>query len=431
MRYAVVVGVLAACGGGHPATGDGGGDATTTHDAAPDVVDATARGPITVTVYGDGLDRNQGVLVPGADVYFVEPDQTTTRVITGTDGVATAVLPNNTTVWVVHRDGSTSYFIDTLEGAQIGDSIVVGNPTPLGANTVIGAAYVAFPSFRDTTHYDLVLSCVGGPTPGSTSPIAPSFVACPQEMTANALVWATDSAGNLGYTSATGVDLTAHTSAGTALALPAFQPGATIGVTVTNLPASLGESSAQLRALYMMGTDPTPTQNIELREDTLTDTMTASAQIAPFGDHTRVFGQVYLGANEYVLDYDSSAAGLASDVTIDASMMVHPVRTAHYDAATSSTIWSQLAIGVDPTVVQTGLSWNTSVSVAWRLTAPYPGAPLLTFPAFPSEIASLIPSSSPTGGGGVYVTSYAGKTYHDALVGQTAGAASWRSGAGS
>jgi hypothetical protein len=407
------------------ATTDASGSAGT--DAAFDAVDATPRGLITVTVYGDGVDGNPGVPVPGANVYFVEPDGTITEVVTGTDGIATAVEPDNTTVWIVHHEGSTNLYVETYEGALIGDSLIGGNPTPLGPDTVMGNAYIAFPSFNDSTSYKLTLSCTGGYTPGSSSPIAPSFVACPQEMAANAVVTATDSMGNFAYTSATNVDLTAHTSSATALALPAFQPGSTIAVTVTNLPSTMGESSAELTALYTNGMDPTILQNVALNEDTLTDTMTASASIAPVGDHTRVGGLLYIRANEYAVRYDGPAAARLSSVTIDASMMVHPAKMWQYNPATKTISWLQESYGVDPTVVESYLSWNASPSIAWSLTAPYSGGPALTLPPIPPVLTGLMQSPSDAYRE-IDLTSYAGKTYHDAIVGHVADAASWRTG---
>jgi len=393
----------------------------------PDAVDAAPRGTITVTVYGDGVDRSPGMPVPGASVYFVEPDNTTTAITTGSDGVATAQEPDNTTVWIVHHDSSTTYAIETYEGVQIGDSITGGDPTPLGPDTDAGTAYIAFPSFSDATLYNLALSCTSG-TRASTSPIAEDFVACAQEMTANAVVWATDAEGNLGYTSAANVDLTAHTSSGSALALPAFQPGATIGVTFTNLPSAMGQSNANIYARYTTGTDPTILQSIELDEETLTDTMSASGPIAPVGDHTRVLGVVYIGANVYAYNYDGTTASQLANVTIDASAMVHPAATWQYDAATSSVTWTQEPIGVDPTVVQSTMSWNGAMSVGWSLTAPYSGSPSVALPAFPSALASLALSPIQAGYRQVDLFSYAGKTYHDVVVGEVAGATSWHIG---
>jgi hypothetical protein len=431
MRLVVLGGLIAACHGGNKATGDAsgsaGGDAPPTADAAPDAVDATPRGLITVTVYGDGVDRNPGTPVPGANVYFVEPDQTVTEVVTGTDGIATALEPDNTTVWIVHHESSIGYYIETYEGVLIGDSIIGGNPTPLGPDTVVGNAYVAFPSFSDSTSYKLTLSCTAGYSPSSSSPIAPNFVACPQEMTANAVVTATDSTGNFAYTSASNVDLTAHTSSATALVLPAFQPGATITVAFTNLPSTMGESSAQLTAFYMNGTDPTILQNVALNEGTLTDTMTGSASIAPVGDHTRVGGLVYIGANAYTEKYDGPAAALLSNVNIDASTMIHPAKLWQYDPAAKTISWFQESYGVDPTVVQSYLSWNAPNSVAWNLTAPYSGGPVLTLPPIPPVLTGLIQSPS-AAYREIDLTSYAGKTYHDAIVGHVGTTPSWRIG---
>ena len=432
MRFVVVGGLIAACHGGNPATGDAsgsaGGDATTMVDAAPDTVDATPRGLITVTVYGDGLDGNPGQPVAGAHVYFVEPDGTVTEVLTGTDGIATTTEPDHTTVWIVHRESSISYYIETYEGVQIGDSIIGGNPTPLGPDTIAGTAYVSFPAFSDATSYQLTLSCSAGYTPSSASPIATNFLPCPEEMTATAVISATDSQGNLGYTTATGVDLTAHTSSATALALPAFRPASTISVTFTNLPSALGESSAQLYARYSLGTDPTMLQDIQVNEDTLTDTMTAANPIAPVGDHTQVTGQVYLGASTYTERYNGPSAGMLANVTIDASTMVHPVMTTwQYDSATKTISWLEYAFGVDPTVVQSYLDWNAGTSVAWRLTAPYAGGPALVLPPIPPTLASLFGSPSDAYAE-VDTIAYTGKTYHDVLIRQVADAQSWQSG---
>ena len=431
MRGVVVVGLLAACHSSHPAMGDAAGSGGSDAVAIPDGLDGAPdapRGTITVTVYGDNVDRGPGELVPGADVYFVAPDGMTTHVTTGVDGIATAQEPDNTTVWIAHHN-SSAYAIETYEGVQVGDSIIGGDPVAPGPDTDVGTAYIAFPSFSDATAYKLALSCTSGTT-GSSSPLSNAFVGCAQEMAANAIVWATDSMGNLGYTSATGVDLTAHTSAGTALALPAFQPGASLGVTFTNLPFQLGESSADIFARYTYGTDPTNLQVIELAEDTLTDTMTSSAPIAPFGDHTRVNGLVYIGANAYALNYDGTTPALVSSVTIDASTMVHPAKTWTYDSVTNSVTWTQLAIGVNPTVVRSTLNWNNSPSVNWYVTAPYSGSPSLALPAFPTELISLTYPPKDATFKQVDLTSYAGKTYHDILVGQAGGAPSWHVGVG-
>jgi hypothetical protein len=438
MRIALVVLLLAGCHGGHPATSDaaepdGGADAPT----APDALDApappdSARGTMTVTVYGDGADRGQGMPAPGADVFFVAPDQSATEVTTGADGIATAIEPDNTTVWILHHDGTDAYRVETYEGVQIGDSIIGGDPDAPGPDTFIGGAYFAFPTYADATLYHLELSCDPSGTASSSSPIEGSVVMCPQLTAADAIVWATDSQGNLGYTSATGVDLTAHMSAASALALPAFQPGATIGVTFTNLPASMGESHADLDARYTAGTDPTILQQVQLHEDTLTDTMTASGAIAPFGDHTRVIGQVYIERSAYAYTYDGTEAQLDANVTIDASAIVHPSKGLVYDSATSSLTWTQQAVGVDPTVVFAISTWRTtSDSVEWYVTAPYSGSPSLALPTPPSALASLI-SSMPTPAGSMQLdlTSYAGKVYHDVLVGQTDGAPSWFIGVG-
>lgn len=428
MRLGVVVGLAAACHGGNPATTDAsspGGDAPPMIDAA---IDAIPRGTITVTVYGTGVDRNPGVPVPGATVDFVEPDQTTTTITTGNDGIATAQVPDNTTIWIAHHNGSSIYAIETYEGARIGDSIVGGNPTPLGPDQFAGAAYIAYPQFSDATSYTLVLSCTSGYTPNIPSPWAQNFYACPQEMTANAIVWATDSMGNLGYTSATGVDLTAHGTAGTAVALPAFQPGATVGVTFTNLPAALGETNADIYARYTMGADPIALQQVHLYEGTLTDTMTASTAIAPFGDRTRVFGSVYIAANAYEYNVDTTFAGLSSSVTIDASMMVHPAKTWQYDAPTNRVTWDQLGFGVDPTIVYSVMDWNAPTGIGWYLVAPYSGNPALPLPTPPADLATVLPSPSDALARQVDMYSYAGKTYHDALLGQVSGASSWHIG---
>jgi hypothetical protein len=300
----------------------------------------------------------------------------------------------------------------------------------MGSNTIAGTEYVAFPSFNDATQYGIALSCVAGPGTTGGSPTPEYFLPCPQEMTANAIVWATDSMGNFGYTTATGVDLTAHTTAATALSLPAMQPGATIGVTFTNLPSVLGESDADLYASYTRGADPAVLQQVTLHEGTLTDTMTASASIAPFGDQTHLSGNVFISRSAYEYNYTATVAGLQSNVTIDASQMVHPSSAWSYDSASKSINWIELAVGADPTVVQSSLSTNLGPSVAWRLTAPYPGAPSLSIPPIPSDLASLIPAPADAPFKEIDLTSYVGKTYHDAIVGNVAGAATWRTGVG-
>src|SRR5438552_738586 len=107
MRVAVVVGLLVGCHSNHPATNDapggGGSDAAIASDApAP-------RGTMTATVYGEGVFQPQGMPLAGVFVYFVEPDQTSTEIITGSDGVATMQAPDNTAVWIIRRRGSTNY----------------------------------------------------------------------------------------------------------------------------------------------------------------------------------------------------------------------------------------------------------------------------------------------------------------------------------
>lgn len=431
MRCAVaVVWALGAChGSGGPAIGDASHDAPTAQDAPTDMrtIDAAELGPITVTVYGDGVDHQQANPVPGVDVYFVEPGDVVTKLITGMDGVAVAQVHNNTTVWVVHRDGSTGYFIETFEGAQVGDSLVSGNPTPLGPNTIVGTEYIARPSFGDATLYHMALSCTSG-TQTSGNPISDGFVACAQQGAANAIVWATDSSGNLGYTTATGIDLDAHTSSGTALSMPAFQAGAMLGVTFTNLPSAMGESTAQMHVRYSMGTDPIALQEVEIDEGTLTDTMTRSTAIAPFGDQTHVYGQVTIAANAYEYNYDVTTAALLSSVTIDASTMVHPAKTWHYDSATNSITWTQDPFGVDPTILRSYVFLNNGQSLTWSLFAPYSGGPSLPTPTIPADLATLVPSPQDATSAQLDITSYVGKSYHDALVGHTAGAASWHTG---
>lgn len=429
MRLVVVVGLVAACHGGQAAKSDaaGGAGGDAMRDAARDVPDASDRGPITVTAYGDGIVGQAGTPAAGVNVYFVEPNGAVTNVVTGTDGVATALEPNNTTAWVVYRESSSNYYIDTFEAARIGDSMIVGDPTPQGPNTIAGQAYVAFGTFHDATSYMVHLSCTTG-SPTSSSPIGVSYVACPQEMAANAVVTAIDSGGNLAYTSATGVDLTAHSSSGTALALPAFQAGSTIAVTFTNLPSVMGESDADLYATYRSGSDPLPLQDVQLHEGTLTDTMTSAVAIAPVGDQTQVRGNVYIGRSAYEYTYNATTAGQLANVTIDASSMVHPVRTPQVDGVTMSLYWTQDTFGTDPTILRPYFAWNTGASVSWRLNAPYAGGPLLALPTPPTAISGILGSPS-DGFRQLDVLSYPGKTYHDVINNQVTGAASWYTGA--
>lgn len=429
MRAVVVVGLLGACHGSHPAAGDAAalGDTAVTRDAPPDMLDASTRGPITVTAYGNGIVGQAGNPAAGVNVYFVEPNGTVTNVVTGTDGIATALEPDDTTAWVVYRESSTDYYIDTFEAARIGDSMIAGDPTPLGPDTIEGQAYVAFPKFSDATSYLVHLSCTTG-TPTSSSPIGVGFVGCPQEMTANAVVTATDSGGNLAYTSATGIDLTAHTSSSTAISLSAFQAGSTIAVTFTNLPSTMGQSDADLYATYRLGTDPLALQDVELRGGTLTDTMTVSAAIAPVGDQTQVRGNVNIGRSAYAYTYNATTTGQLANVTIDASTMVHPVKSPLYDGATMSLTWTQDAFGADPTIVRPYFSWNLNGSVAWRLNAPYAGSPALALPTPPPAVASILGSPG-EGFRQLDLLSYPGKTYRDVIDNQVSGAASWFTGA--
>ena len=397
------------------------------HDAAPDVTDARTRGPITARVYGDGVDFPAGMPLAGAEVFFVEPDGTVTDVVTGLDGIATVIAPDNTTLWILHRDSSTIDFIETYEGAQIGDSLIGGDPTPPATDIVGGEEYFAFSALDGATPYYLTMSCSTG-SPGSTSPIWANFVPCPQETTANAVLTGTDISGNFEYTSASAIDLTAHTSPSTALTLPQFRPGATIGVTFTNLPSSLGESQAALRAIYRSGADPTALQNVQVNESTSSDTMSASVSIAPVGDQTEVYGTVDVGRSAYAYTYDATMAGQQTSVMIDASTMVHPAKTWQYDAGTTSITWTQDAFGVDPTVVSSSLSWNAGPQVTWRVMAPYAGSAKLALPSIPPALADVIPSPSDAVFKQIDLTSYAGKSYHDVLVRQAGNATSWQIG---
>jgi hypothetical protein len=227
--------------------------------------------------------------------------------------------------------------------------------------------------------------------------------------------------GNLGYSSLVGLDLSTLPP----VVFPAFQPASEITATFENLAP--GTSSAELVASYTRGNDPTRFGFVDVTAAVSGGSSMVTSPIVPFGDTTNVTAHLTISGFDPV-DYTQQIAQLTPTVAIDAATMLHPATAGSFDPASGVVAWSEGSAGVDtPASVTTELSWQTSASINVFLTftAPHGTTTSMAVPQLPEGLGSLAPGPA----GVLYrasdVRSYVGKTYHDALVGHTDGAAQW------
>ncbi|HUJ62738.1 MAG TPA: hypothetical protein VLX92_29750 [Kofleriaceae bacterium] len=432
LRASVALLVVAACHHGNPATPDasGGQDATAVdaaQDATTDSAGCVSCGAITVTVYGGVIVGRSGTLLANIPVYFVWPDQTTHEVTTGSDGVATAVAPDDTEVVIVYEQSSTAYAFDVYEGLLVGDSFVEGDPDPPGSGTVQATPYFTCPAWNDATTCIVRASCTGGTQGPPGAGLPADALGCAQFDAANAVAYATDSQGNMGYASLTGIDYATANGAANPVVFPAFQPAGTLGVTVTGLPAA-GNKDLELDGRYTIGSDPTILGSIDVSGGGASTTQSVTGAIPPFGDHTSILAHVTLESTSYSrIDYTQHLAQLVTTAPIDATQMVHPAFDSHWDSVKAVVSWLEdTAIGTDPTTVTASIAWMTSngYSVGMAIYAPHSTTSSIAIPKLPADYSQM---ATPLQVLVQQVTlqSFVGKTYHDGLVGQTGDAPLW------
>ena len=396
-------------------------------DAPLDAPGCAACGPITVTVYGDGVVGTAGQPAAGINVYFLGPNHYESQVITGADGVASVVAPDGTTAFVARKQSSTNWHLDAYEGLLVGDSIVDGTlPGPPTANTIVSTEYFTHPTYSDATAYYLRASCTSGDQ-RSSSPSVASAVMCSDFSSASAVVYATDSLGHLAYTSISGVDYATQQGAGNPIALPAFQAAGTMATNFTNLPTT-GNNYLEVVSFTTAGSDFRHFFDSDLYGGGAGASQSVSGPFVPFGDATHVIATISRSGYG-AIRYTQALAGGTLTVPIDAATMPHPVSASSYDASMDAIEWtSDATAGVSASTVSTGIAWQTSsaVSVSLSILAPASGS-ALAIPTLPSALAQLAYDPSQVVFGGVRLHTYVGKSFHDELVGQTGAAALWES----
>lgn len=136
-------------------------DAAVTSDGAVDGIDAVPAEPVTVTV---NSRSDLGVVVPGAPVVFIDPDQTVTYAHTDAAGVAQAIVKPGASVTVIYDQDEVDY--RTVLDVQPGDQLVFGTGTVVS----IAPTTVTFTAYPDASAtYLFQCSCGARPvTPGTT-----------------------------------------------------------------------------------------------------------------------------------------------------------------------------------------------------------------------------------------------------------------------
>ena len=424
--------LLAACHGhSSQMSGDGGADgpgivADGAADGAPDA-GCTGCGPIQMTVYGENFGVDEGKTLSGIDVYFTAPDQTVQKVTTGPDGIALASAPPGTSVLVVRHPTQSSWELSLYAGLQPGDAITDGvvSVTPPGPDMQSGATiYFSFPAFNDATSYYLRASCGGFLNNYTGDPIPWMPLQCPQYGSAVALVYATDSQGNLGYTTLANVDYNVHNGAANPVTMPAWQPGATLTTSFVNLP--MVSTNLELQTQYKLANDPTIFWNTDTYGGGPGPTQVMSVPVVPYGDHTRFSAQLQEAGHNIVF-YLHEVDQAATTEQVDVGTMIHPVTAGHYDPATDSLVWTASSTGVNPSIIMGGIGWRdlSGDNVAYSFYVPGGTTASLPIPKLPSALSQLAYVPSAISAFEIRMRSYVGKTYHDGLVGQVAGAVEW------
>lgn len=386
-------------------------------------------GPITVTLYSYGQSP-PGPLV-GADVYFIAPDHTYQEILTGSDGKAIATTPDGTEVMVDFKYPNSGRYLDVYPDLHVGDSLVIGDPNQPISTTNGAAIYIDYPTFNDATVYSAVAECTNGRTDTSANPIVVgTFLPCAAYQAAGIVITATDSQGNLGYTSISNIDFSTQNGPNNHVVMPAFQPAGTITTNLTNLPAV--STSDDVKTWFTLGNDPNDHAHFgytDLSGGSAGTVVTTTANTAVFGDTTHTSATISISGFAGLL-YEATASQLLSTVTIDGSTMPHPpiAQSGTYTAATQTVSWMEDAtIGQPATIVTAGVHWqtgNAAVSMGWRA----PGGAPLTLPTLPSGLSAISYHPNTVVFGGVTMQTFIGKTFHDAELYDTAGAPAWLTG---
>jgi len=435
-RWCLIAATAACSGGGGNAAkdarssdahGDGAFDASfdAPWDAAIDAaLVCTSCGPITVTVYGDGTVGQVGQTVAGVDVWFIWPDQTATKVVSDANGVAVGTGPDGTEVLVVRHEAQTQWKLSAYEGLLAGDAITDHYSPPPDPTTPAASVYVSHATVANALNYAVRGSCGAGTTSSATTQVI-SPVACGQFGSASIAAVAYDSSNTpLAYSVATGIDYAAHDGSGNGITLPAFQPLPSVTVNVTNVTES---TSFQFDVRYTLGSDSTMLGLATAYTGGINATEMATAPIVPVGDHTSLHGYINLTTSLSYLEVVQQLATRASTLNIDMTNSVHPAKNGHYDTATSSMVWTEAAGGVDATTVTGYAVWTSFASNQVHLTfmAPHGATTSLPLPTIPAALSQLAVIPDQVSGAGVQLSRYVGKSYHDGLIGQTAGADQW------
>ncbi len=376
-------------------------------------------------VYADGIDGNLGTPLGDARVYFIAPDGTSQLLITGVDGLATAISPAGTVVMIEHRDADLERFLYAYEEVMPNDTITNGAPATSSDDTCLpGASTVTFPAYAGATTYVVDASCSSGTRgPETTLPILCVIDDCPQLHAASLLVSAKDANGDaIGYASVTDIDLAQHLDASHPIAFPALQPAAPLTATITGLPATMG---MELTAWYLRANDPTHFSAIDVPGDISGTTATASAPVASFGDLTHAGAHFEL-ATFAALDYTVTFGQRESAIAIDASTSVHPAHGTSYDNTAHTVTWLEGSEGTSTDAVASiALRWTTTTGIdtTMLVLAPHGPLPTVVVPVLPPDLAAVLAPTVVQVG--VTLRNYVGKTYRDVLVGNAGDAAIW------
>jgi len=366
---------------------------------------------ITVTVYGDGTDAPAGQLVPNTKVYFTALDGTVTSTTTDANGVATATLPAATAI-VARNYNATNWSLTGFVGLVAGDSIVIGFTSPTSFSS-LGAITFDLPTDASATSYQMITSCSNGGV-GASSPISVTVTACPDQMSASAVVVALDAGGApVGYSSMTGLALPSLVN--TIVTMPAYQGTTTVNGAFTNLPAAT--TNLQWTTNYRKGTDPVVYGSSIVSSPVASTALNLSASIIGFGDRSH-FSVKLTETGSAVVAFIQEPTTIVSSFQLDASSTIHGATAAHYDQAHQTIAWTESATGADANFVDAALAWiHSGILVRYEFVAPRDASGAsAAIPQLPAELSAIAYAPAEASYNGLTLGLYLGYLYHDVLV---------------